>query len=401
MRAFQMVLQKMGRYLPSTSKRLRDSLLQTLQAAVRARNLSMTEVAHQLPGTGGLKHKVKTLWRRFRQLGQPGVLQPLWRALAHALLEGVTHPVLLVDWSALNQQESLLCCMVAHEGRALPLYFAHYPTEDFGKPAVEHAFLRKLLREIVPQDCHPLLAADAGFRSPWFNEVTRLGGHYIGRLGPKVQLQPQASHSELWVEAPALGLAGGASPEELGLYWVCKGKPVLRRVVRCRRPSQRLPSQQRRPSKGRNTKQNKHRNMAKMGYVLVTSLTREQADAAQVVALYDRRMQLEELLRTLKSERYGLGASASQSHRRDRLAVVFWLAALLCVVLQCVGVVAYQQGWHKRYQTNTTKDRRVLAAITLGRRILLHHDQRALSHNRLEQAFSLIPQMAERCPHAA
>ena len=49
--------------------------------------------------------------------------------------------------------------------------------------------------------------------------------------------------------------------------------------------------------------------------------------------IYRTRMQIEEAFRDLKSERYGLGLSASQTRVDHRLAVLLLIGALALLVL--------------------------------------------------------------------
>lgn len=88
--------------------------------------------------------------------------------------------------------------------------------------------------------------------------------------------------------------------------------------------------------------------------------------AAQVIALYGRRMEIEESFRDTKSVRWGfklrhvrLGACA----RYERLMMVLALATLF---LASVGARAERDRQHRRRMANTSR-RRTLSWLTLGR----------------------------------
>jgi hypothetical protein len=392
-RAFLTVLQQMSPWV-APSHAVKQRLLESLEAALDADGLSVTELGRNLPGRASLKHKVKSLWKRLRQQGQSPENRALYRALAHCLLKGVEQPVLLVDWTVCNGQY-LLCCALAHEGRALPLFLELHPLSEYGKAHIEKAFLQTLQRDILPAGLRPLVCTDAGFRAPWFDAVTELGWDYLGRLTPNVQLQPVGVTSDLWVKAEVLGLLATSTPEDLGNYRVGKGDPVRRRVVRYHGRVLRAPSQRRGPSPKGGDQAKKHRRQAQRGWVLVSSLPAEQVDAVQLVALYTLRMQVEQLFRSVKSAVYGQGMGESRSQSAPVLAGLWQLACLRAVALHLVGLVAEQQGWHRHYQTNTSS-RRVLSWMRLGQLVLRYHDLRQVTPARLNHALHLVRQQADR-----
>jgi hypothetical protein len=343
--------------------------------------LTLTELGRSLSRKSTVKARVKTMARFLAGAPLARQLQTLGRALAHLLLAGAVRPVLLVDWSEHNGHW-LLYCAVVGDGRALPLYFEVYSDAASVNPRTERAFLRTPATQILPA-CQPVLCTDAGFRGEWFEDAAALGLSYVGRLTPYVQLQPMEASGEVWVSAEALGSVAPGQPQDCGLYWVRKTAPQRQRIVRYKGSALRAPSQRRTRTPNSCAAAHQHRRMTAYGWVLATSLSAEQACAERVVALYAQRMQVEELFRSLKSGVYGQGAWASHSGNARVLAALWWVGSLLALVLHLVGGLAYQQRWHRQYQTNTTQDRRVLARMTLGRLVLQHHDQRQITPQRL------------------
>ena len=392
MRAYRSVVEQLFPWLVGTTQAWKQRLLETLEAAQASGRLSVTELGRHLPGRGTLKSKVKKMWRRLSG-PQTDEHKALYRAIAHALLQGVQEPVLLVDWTFFNDSY-LLCCALSHDGRALPLYIEVRPLKDYGKTWVEREWLTTLQNEILPS-CRPVLCTDAGFRSDWFNDTHALDFHYIGRLAPNVHLQPANASSELWVDVDVLGLAATKTPEDLGDCLVCKSNPVQRRVVRYRGRVPRRPDQLRGPSPKGGGPGKKHRRQAQRGWMLVTSLSPEQADAEQIVAMYTLRMQVKELFRSIKSHMYGQGAGESRSHSAPVVAALWSLASVRALVLLLVGRVAENHCWHLDYQTNTAK-RRVLSLPRLGDLVLKHHDLRQLTPQRLMQALLDVRRDASR-----
>ncbi len=77
-------------------------------------------------------------------------------------------------------------------------------------------------------------------------------------------------------------------------------------------------------------------------------------------------MQIEEAFRDLKSERFGLGLSASRSKHKDRLSVLLLIACLSSFTLRLIGQAAKTRQMEFQFQSNTRRSRPVLSVISLG-----------------------------------
>ncbi|WP_239190421.1 transposase [Candidatus Nitrotoga sp. HW29] len=73
--------------------------------------------------------------------------------------------------------------------------------------------------------------------------------------------------------------------------------------------------------------------------LLAVSPKLAQLSAQTVVTVYAQRMQIEESFRDLKSERFGLGFSASRSTQKNRLGVLLLVVCLASFVLRLIGEV--------------------------------------------------------------
>ena len=83
-------------------------------------------------------------------------------------------------------------------------------------------------------------------------------------------------------------------------------------------------------------------------------------------------MQIETGFRDYKSNRYGLGLELTL-HRSScfiRKTIMLILAHLALVVLFLMGFMAEQKGWHYDFQSNSTKKKRVLSFISLGKEVI-------------------------------
>ena len=116
----------------------------------------------------------------------------------------------------------------------------------------------------------------------------------------------------------------------------------------------------------------KYEKSAREPWLLVSNLPQKDWPASRIVGLYSTRMQIEEGFRDTKSTRYGLSLALCGSRDCARLEVLLMIAMLLHFVLMLVGRAAYLKGYHKDFQANTVKDRKVLSDFYLGKEVLRH-----------------------------
>ena len=113
-----------------------------------------------------------------------------------------------------------------------------------------------------------------------------------------------------------------------------------------------------------------YRKSAKEPWVLVTSLPVSSSLAKQVVKKYSTRMQIEESFRDLKSSRYGFGFENAYTQGIKRIEILLLIAMLASFIAWLTGWVAEKMGLHYQFQSNTTKNRRVLSLFFLGCQVI-------------------------------
>ena len=133
-------------------------------------------------------------------------------------------------------------------------------------------------------------------------------------------------------------------------------------------------------------------------WLLAASTRLQPQSAHRIVTIYHTRMQIEEAFRDLKSERVGLGFSASQTRLAERLAILLRIGALALFALWLIGQVAVQHRWHHRYQANTRKRAAVLSIITLGRYVLWRGTE-VVSGRQIREAFAQLQQQLKKIHH--
>ena len=122
-------------------------------------------------------------------------------------------------------------------------------------------------------------------------------------------------------------------------------------------------------------------------WLLATSMS--EGDAAAVVGIYARRMQIEETFRDAKNHRFGWSLGNVRLSTPQRAAVLMTLAALAFLVVTLIGMAAERRGTHRAYQANTEK-RRVLSFLVLAAAILRRNSLDPCSRRELLGSLSVI-----------
>lgn len=317
------------------------ALLDAVRALIAGRRLTLMELARSWPGAERVAAPLKKL---DRLLGNGHLAQE--RDALYAALIGWAvcqpRPVIVVDWSPLDRRGrfQLLRAGLAVGGRTLTLYERVCPAHEVGSPAIERALLRALKRSI-PDGCVPILVTDAGFRAPWFRAVRRLRWDWIGRVRGRTLVRPQvADHTfEPWIPCTKLYRRVREAARDLGLWNIVRKQSILCRLVLYYKPPRgRIDS----TLAGQRRRGGYSREMARREsdpWLLAVS-PRLDLTPAQVVAIYARRMQIEQSFRDLKSHRHGVGFEDSMTRTRDRLAALLLILALASFVAWVMARVA-------------------------------------------------------------
>lgn len=315
--------------------RRRAVLLQTVEALVAGRRLTMTDLARSWPGAEWMHAPLKAVDRLLSNPHLHQAVAPLHQAMARWLLRG-PHPLVLVDWSVLHHDGRwvLLRAAAPVGGRALTIHEQIFPANQINSPQAQRTFL-DALAPLLPADSVPVFITDAGFRSDWFRAVAAHGWDYIGRLRHNTHVRRAADTS--WMPCTHLFEEAGRAAENLGACDIVKSAPWRCRLVRVRRANKhRHAPTTRKGTPAQGTVNRKARKGASDPWLLVTSLSTRAATPATVVAWYAARMQIEEAFRDLKSHRYGMGFEDSLTRSAPRLTVLLLLHALTSFAAWCL-----------------------------------------------------------------
>lgn len=337
----------------SFNKHLLNSLTASLQSLLTNGQCSVTAIGRGIDSDAQEKHCIKRADRLLSHITMQQEVPVFYAAMTGALVKG-KQPLILVDWSNADKERRhfILRASLAVEGRAMTLLQMVTTESDYNCPHVHKAFLTRL-QAMLPKRCRPVIVTDAGFKVPWFKEVSSLGWHFIGRVRGKVSVRlPGKSdfvsvakvYKKVRQQPMVLGEIALSQSQEYACRAVLAGKGCKLR------------------------KKDKHR-LFKEPWLLVSNLAYCFNYAKKINKLYAARMQIEEAFRDQKSQTYGLGSNAHRTKKKGRLEVLLLLAALANWLHYMLGLAAELAGKHRLFQANSLKTRRVLSFNYLGKRL--------------------------------
>lgn len=304
----------------------RRVLLEALEALIDGRRLTMTDLSRSWPGATFSHAPLKAVDRLLSNTHVQQAIVPLSRSMAQWLLS-TSRPVLVVDWVDLKR-DGYWCALragIPTRGRTVTVYERIYSIKQINSPQAQQDFLTAL-SQVVPAGVQPVLVTDAGFRSDWFRAVTKLGWDFVGRIRNNVKVRKSAGSP--WFACADLHAGATGRAEELGGHQLVKGQPMDCRLLRVRRRPRHRDQLTRAGQPQQGTVARKSRKSAREPWLLASSLRACKFKAAEVVAMYSKRMQIEESFRDLKSHRYGMGFEDSQTRDPKRLSVLLLLNML-------------------------------------------------------------------------
>lgn len=370
--------------------------LQALMAAVGAvlcgAQISITSLGRSLSNAAFVKHKIK---RMDRLIGNTRLYRERWRfyaALTQWLVQGLPHPVILIDWSPLSgdQKYPVLRASLPIKGRALTLYEEVHPHSKLGNRKVQQNFLATL-KTMLPRASHPIVVADSGFRVPFYRYVEHtLGWHWVGRIRSRDFIRWQNT-TDSWFSATSLYAKATTKPTDLGIVQWVRRHPLPAFLVLVRQSKK---GRQRYNPSGRQSRSchsKKQARREKEPWLLVASLSLQTFTAKQIMKLYQARMQIEEGFRDSKSYRYGLGVTQANRMGQQRRANLLLIAALAAFLLWCVGVAGKNQPIAKQVCVNSSSKRDPCSySLIFLARLLLQQPTFRLSPSHIWQSLTTI-----------
>jgi hypothetical protein len=378
---------------PMMHKTRREALEATVLGALIGQRLTVTSLGRSIPSQTSHKHTIKRADRLLSNVHLHQANHQIYRALAHQLIPLNSRPVILIDWSDMDEykQHFLLRASLATAGRSITLYEEVHTLKTKEKLATHQVFVRQL-QTILPSECTPILVTDAGFRTTWFKLVASLGWDWVGRVRNRHYMR-WASGGR-WFDAKRCYTHASSRPQYLG-----EGVLTLRHQVPCQFVLYQGKRQGRKHKNrlgevARNADSRKKAKGQREPWLLATSLPDTSKLAKKVVVIYGLRMTIEEGFRDVKSHRFGLGLNYHRTTSVMRLQMLLLIAHLALLVLWLLGMATITKSAHYQFQANTVRHKRVLSVIFIGLQ-MVNDKQICLTNNEVNSAWEKLTLCAQ------
>lgn len=366
-------------------KTRRLSLEAAIGGALKGQRLTVTDIGRSIQSQTSHKHNIKRADRLLSNAHVQRESREVYRGLCQLLIGLQTRPVIVIDWSDLDEYEQhfVLRAALVAEGRALTLYEEVHTQATKEKRATHRQFLQQL-KDLFPAPCRPILVTDAGFRTTWFAAVEVLGWDWVGRVRNRHYLR--WTQGGRWFDAKRCYALVSSRPRYLGAGVLTVSNQIQCQFVLYKARPQGRKHKNRLGAVAKNAYSRKKAAAEREPWLLATSLPWTSTLAKKVVNLYQRRMQVEEAFRDVKSHRFGLGLNYHRTHSAARLQTLLLIAALALMVLWLLGLATMLRGQHYQLQANSVRHKRVLSMVFIGRQMI--HDTRIrLTHDDINVAW--------------
>ena len=380
MRAVKILQQSLAALLVTIHTTRAAAVFWAVRSLLLGGRLSLTALGRSAAGRSLPKHAIK---RADRLLGNKKLhrqMPSFFKAIATLLIAGRSRPVILVDWTPLEDEHVALVAALPLDGRSIPVYLEVHPKKKDNNLGVMKRFLRKL-HTVLPYNCRPIIVTDAGFRNDWFTEVVVWGWDFVGRVRNNPFVRDLVNPK--WFPLKTLYKHGTKVAQDLGRWVIAQSNPRVLRFVIIHKRIKKTRSELRGP-----TAKRKAMKRAWEPWLLATSL--DNASAKKVVDIYAKRMQIEETFRDTKNHRFGWSFEDARSKSSERLEVLLLVASLGMLAVTLVGQAAESRGFHRQYQANTIRKRRVLSLFFLGCNLIRRQDDSRIGTTDLRESLNRI-----------
>lgn len=369
MQAGQVLDRLLRKICPDMHKLRRTALFVNVMAALHGAVLTVTHLGRSISSDAKEKHCIKRADRLLSNRRLQRERLEVYSALTRQLIGSKQRPVLLVDWSDMDEckRHFLLRASVPVEGRTLTVYEEVHTLRTKEKPKTHQRFLQTL-QKMLPLDCRPIVVSDAGFRTPWFKEVEALGWDWVGRIRNRHQVQ--LCGEAAWLPCKRLYDKATSTPRALGQARLTENNPITCRLVLYKGKPKGRVHLNRLGQASRSSHNRKHAQSQREPWLLGTSLPEGFKHAEKVVKLYALRMKIEESFRDVKSSRFGLSLELHRTYQVERLQNLLLIATLALMVAWLMGKATELTGQHRHYQANTIRNRVVLSTIFVGLKVI-------------------------------
>lgn len=343
------------------------SLFETCWSLTKQADLTITSLGCHKDGNAYVKHKIKSV---DRLVGNPKLhaeISTIYKEFFQPFIACTSVLFIIVDWSGCCREDiHMLRASIVQDGRSVTIYNEIHPQKKLGNRKVHAEFLANLHKQI-PFGKQVVIVTDAGFATPWFNAVLKLGWDYIGRMKGDIKILLE-DHPR-WMRTKNLHKKASARVryEGKGIIGSSSSTPVKGYIYSYKK------KHKKRRDKSKYPDMNKRFSLSnKTPWILATSLKNEEYGKYFIKSMYGKRMQIEQTFRDDKAPRFGFGWRFARTGCMKRIAVLVLIANIAAFFLLSIGILAEKLGMHRRYQVNSIKRKRVLSLLTVGKQIIQH-----------------------------
>ena len=350
-------------------KARRIALETNIMAALTGQRLTVTDLGRSIRSNTTQKHSIKRADRLLSNVHLHKECVSIQRALTRQLIGSQKRPVILIDWSDMDdyKQHFVLRAALAVDGRTMTLLDQVHTKKSKEKYLTHQQFLFEL-KTVLPDECKPILVTDAGFRITWFKLVESVGWDWVGRV--RNRLYMHWVQGGPWFKAKKCYAKATSRAAYLGEGILTRQNEFPCRLVIYQGKLQGRKDKTRLGQVAKNKRSRQHAAGQREPWLLATSLPSTSTLAKKVVKIYRLRMQIEEGFRDIKSHRFGLGLTYHRTSSVNRLQVLLLIATLAIVVLWLLGMAAVLRKKHYQFQANSIRNRRVLSIMFIGLQII-------------------------------
>lgn len=343
------------------------SLFETSWSLIKGSSLTISSLGQNREGQAYIKHKIKSVDRLVGSAKLHAELATVYKEFFYPYLVSLSKIYLLVDWSGCcNEEIHMLRASVVQDGRSVTIYNEIHPQEKLGNRQVQTQFLLNLYKQI-PFGKEVVIITDAGFVTPWFHAVLKLGWHYVGRIKGDVKLL--FDDRPRWMCTRHLHKTAKAKVRYEG--YACIGSasdtPVKGNIYSYKKKPKKRKGQSRYPDINK-----RYAKANKSPWIIATSLNNTQYSKEAIKDLYEKRMQIEQVFRDDKAPRFGFGWRLARNGNRSRIAVLCLIANIAAFFLFHLGMLAEKTGIRFKFQVNTIRHKRVLSCLNLAKQLIKH-----------------------------
>jgi hypothetical protein len=285
--------------------------------------------------------------RFYRLLRNPRIDdQKLTSQVLRLLANPKQNLLIAIDWTKWHQPWQMLLASVVVGCRAIPVQnkVTSNTLPQWSQNKEEDEFLRSIVLTLTELGVVATFLCDRGFRRvSWIKLIKELKQHFVIRLIPDVMVYRRGDCRRLRQWHIGMGQA-----VDLGVVWLKEGRAVRARVVGVWAYGQSEP------------------------WWLATDLLKE--GLADVVALYDRRMAIEQQIRDTKGCRFGVKLIWTQFQNPQYLSRLVLLIGVALVLWTAVGQAVAQQNPKVRLPCKGKGPR--LSLLRVGIRFLVRVSRR-------------------------